>query len=304
MKIPFSLSEAEGEWEWYNWSAKIQSSLEKMRSQYTTRSLAGISPGNRRRLTALHRAARGPFTIDEAAEALELDRQRTAKLLAHWAAQGWLVRVRAGVYITVPLEAESAANWVEDPWAVLGRVFEPCYIGGWSACEHWGFTEQLFRDVVVFTAKPIRQRTGIIQGTPYVAKAIPEAKLFGTRRVWRRDVPANVSDPSRTIVDVLDDPSIGGGMRHVADVAAAYFASEHRDEDELLRYMERVGNRTAYKRLGFLVERNGIDAPQLVAECLSRLSSGYSKLEPEGPARGKLIRRWHLRENVSVLPST
>ena len=278
-----------------------------MRSQYTRSdapSPAGISPRNRRRLTALHRATRGPITIDEAAAALQLDRQRTAKLLAHWAAQGWLVRLRAGVYLTVPLEAESPASWVEDVWVVLSRVFEPCYIGGWSACEHWGFTEQLFRDVFVFTAKTIRTRQGVIQGTPYVAKRIPETKLFGTRRVWRRDVPVKVSDPSRTIVDVLDDPRVGSGMRHVADMVGAYFASEHRNDDDLLSYIQRVGNRTVYKRLGFLIERRRIDATRLVSECLSRQSSGYSKLDPEGPGRGRLVRRWHLRENVQILPAT
>lgn len=274
-----------------------------MRSQYTNqapRSLAGISPGNRRRLTTLHRAVRGPFTIDEAATALRLDRHRTGKLLAHWAAQGWVARLRAGVYLAVPLEAESPASWVEDAWAVLSRVFEPCYIGGWSACEHWGFTEQLFRDVVVFTAKPIRQRTGVIQATPYVAKAVPDAKLFGTRRVWRRDVPLNVSDPSRTIVDVLDEPRLGGGMRHVADVVGVYFSSEHRDDDDLLSYIQRLGNRTIYKRLGFLVERLRINAPRLVSKCLAHQSSGYSKLDPEGPSGGKLIRRWCLQENVVI----
>ena len=262
--------------------------------------LAGISLGNRRRLTTLHRAVRGPFTIDEAAVALVLDRERTAKLLSHWVRQGWLARIRSGVYLTVPLEAESPAGWVEDAWAVLSRVFEPCYIGGWSACEHWGFTEQVFRDVVLFTAKRIRRRTGSIQGTAFVAKVVPEAHLFGMRRVWRRDVQIDVSDPIRTIVDVLDDPKIGGGMRHVADVVRAYFASEHRNDSDLLSYARRVGNRTVYKRLGFLIERLEIDAPRVVSECRARQSVGYSKLDPGGPNRGKLWRRWRLRENVEI----
>ncbi|MBI4570395.1 MAG: type IV toxin-antitoxin system AbiEi family antitoxin domain-containing protein [Chloroflexi bacterium] len=262
--------------------------------------MAGISPGNRRRLTTLHRAVRGPFTIDEAAAALAFDRERTAKLLSHWVRQGWLARISSGVYLTVPLEAESPASWVEDAWAVLSRVFEPCYIGGWSACEHWGFTEQLFRDVVLFTAKPIRQRRGSIQGTAFVAKVVPEARLFGTRRIWRRDVQIDVSDPSRTIVDVLDEPKIGGGMRHVADVVRMYFASEHRNDSDLLSYARRVGNRTVYKRLGLLIERLGIAAPRVVAECLARQSAGYSKLDPAGPNRGRFLRRWRVRENIEI----
>ncbi len=274
-----------------------------MASEYTTDrpgSLAGISLANRRRLTALHRAVRGPFGIEEAASALSLDRERTAKLLARWTTQGWLTRVRRGVYITVPLSAQSPDRWVEDTWAVLAKVFEPCYIGGWSACEHWGLTEQIFRDVVVYTARPIHARTGVIQDTRYVAKTLPEKKLFGTRPVWRGEVQVRVSDPTRTIVDVLDDPTMGGGIRNVADVVTAYLASRHRSDEELVEYVERIGNRTIYKRLGFMVERLGLGAPELVARCRSKLSSGYSKLDPHGPATGKLVRRWQLRENVHL----
>ena len=45
-----------------------------------------------------------------------------------------------------------------------------------------------------------------------------------------------VSDPSRTIVDVLDDPSLGGGIRNVADVLREYFQGEHRDDELLVEY--------------------------------------------------------------------
>jgi len=34
----------------------------------------------------------------------------------------------------------------------------------------------------------------------------------------------DVSDVHRTIVDMLDDPSSGGGIRHVAECLSAYFA--------------------------------------------------------------------------------
>ncbi|OPZ82723.1 MAG: hypothetical protein BWY76_02629 [bacterium ADurb.Bin429] len=75
-----------------------------------------------------------------------------------------------------------------------------------------------------------------------------------------------VSEPTRTVVDVLDDPALGGGMRHVAEIVHAYFTSDMRDDDLLLDYIARVGNRTIYKRLGFLLETLGLEIPALVTE--------------------------------------
>lgn len=36
---------------------------------------------------------------------------------------------------------------------MAAKVFEPCYIGDWSAAECWDLTEQVFREVVVVTSR-------------------------------------------------------------------------------------------------------------------------------------------------------
>lgn len=62
----------------------------------------------------------------------------------------------------------------------------------------------------------------------------------------------------------------------------------------------RLGNRPVFKRLGFIVERLGIEAQDLLAECRDARSTGYTRLDPSGPARGRLLRRWGLQVNVEV----
>ena len=111
----------------------------------------------------------------------------------------------------------------------------------------------------------------------------------------------NVSDPSRTLVDVLDAPELGGGIRHVAEVLDSYFNSEHLDESLLLGYAGRLGNRTVFKRLGYLLETLGIEAPGLVQACREQMSSGISLLDPSMPSRGPTRRRWNLRLNATIL---
>ena len=271
--------------------------MELRTQRYTT---LGISAANRRRLEQLHRASRGILTVAEAARILAIDANTAARLLAHWRAQGWIQRVRRGLYVLVPLGAVGRVGVVADPWILIARAFAPCYIGGWSACEHWDLTEQIFREVVVITSKPVRPRRGQIGGSGYLARVVAPKHLFGTRRVWREQTPVDVSDPSRTIIDILDVPALGGGIRHVAEVVRVYFASEHRNDRQLVEYGRRLGNHTVFKRLGFLLERFGLDANDLLAECRRAKSAGYARLDPSSPARGRLVRRWGLQLNVEV----
>lgn len=261
--------------------------------------VGGISRRNRTYLEELHRAG-GPFTVAEAAERLGVDESEARRLLGYLARRGWLARVRRGLYIPVPLEARRSGDWVEDPWIVAVKSFSPCYVGGWTACEHWGLTEQIFRDVVVVTAHPIRRRRMEMQGTAFRLKTRAEAALFGTKDVWRGRVRVPVSDPSRTLIDILDDPGIGGGIRHVADVAHEYLLGEHRDDSLLIEYGDRVGNRTVFKRLGFIIEATRLDAPDLLEACTSRRSSGFTALDPSVSSPGRIIRRWNLRANVDL----
>ena len=260
----------------------------------------GISKQNRRLLERLHQTTHGPFSATEAAEVLDLDHAKASALLRYLARRGWLARVRRGLYVPVPLEAQKPGEWQEDPWIVAAEVFAPCYIGGWSAAEHWGLTDQLFRELIVVSARRVRERHVEIQGTPMRVKVVAEDRLFGTTPVWRRQVRVAVSDPSRTIVDVLDEPALGGGIRHVAEVVAEYFAGEQRADDSLLAYAERLGNRTVFKRLGYLLESAGAEAPELVDACLERRSSGVTDLDPAVRRRGRISTRWNLRINVSI----
>ena len=119
---------------------------------------AGISQRNRALLEQLHRRTTGAFDVGEASRALGMEHDDTSRLLVYLARRGWLSRVRRGLYVAVPLDARRSGEWVEDPWVVAERVFSPCYVGGWSACSHWDLTEQVFRTLLVVTARRVRHR--------------------------------------------------------------------------------------------------------------------------------------------------
>jgi len=262
----------------------------------------GISEKNRRMLSILHREMAGPFTPHDAVALLSLDINRAHRFLAYLVDRGWLARIRRGLYITVPLDAVDPAHWPEDPWVVASKVFSPCYIGGWSACEHWNLTEQIFRETIVVSGRRVRHRQIEIHEFPFRVKVVASHKIFGTSVVWRGQTRVLVSDPARTIVDILDDPSIGGGIRHVAEILGTYLADDRRDDSQLLDYAHKLGNRTVFKRLGYVLETLDVVAPTLVDACLNAMSSGIVLLDPAAPSKGRILRRWNLRINVTVGP--
>ena len=91
-------------------------------------------------------------------------------------------------------------------------------------------------------------------------------------------------------------------MRFVAEIVKNYFDSEHRNDAVLLKAVLRLGNRTACKRLGYIVETLGIDAPKVLSACRAHLSKGYSLFDPTAKAKGPIVRRWNLQVNVAIRP--
>jgi predicted transcriptional regulator of viral defense system len=256
------------------------------------RSVASSAPKGRTQLTQVLQHAGNLVSVDDVTRALALGRSDAAKLLARWHEQGWMRRLRRGVYAPVPLSALGQAQVLEDPWVVVPELFGPAYIGGWSAAEHWGLTEQLFRSVCVITSRPIRSKEQTIQGIPFVVKHARRAAMFATRPVWRGSTRIDVSTPGKTVVDMLDDPVLGGGIRHVAECLDELLKKEMAPSKELIGLADRLGNGAVFKRMGFLLERRG-GASELVEACHARLTTGNAKLDP-ALSCPRLVSRWRL----------
>jgi predicted transcriptional regulator of viral defense system len=249
-------------------------------------------PEGRARLVALLRGAGDVIRVDDAVRVLGFDRAVAAKTLSRWTTQGWLRRVGRGAYVPASLDSLGSEHVLDDPWVLIPALFAPAYIGGRTASEHWDLTEQIFNDIVVLTAQPIRERSQKRHGTTFILKHIDKDKIFGTKAVWRGNSKVQVSDVHRTIIDMLDDPMIGGGIRQVADCLANYLRRADRNDDQLLVYAERLGNGAVFKRLGFLVERDPT-AAHLTKACRTRLTKGNAKLDPRLDCP-RLVSRWRL----------
>jgi predicted transcriptional regulator of viral defense system len=214
---------------------------------------------------------------------------------------GWLRRVRRGLYIPVPVEAERPDAWSQDALVVAAAAWSPCYFTGWTASSHWGLTEQMFRTTVLKTAQRVRRSEMRLLDADYMLLHAAEDKMtWGVRTVWHEEVRLQIADPARTVVDILDIPRIGGGIRHAAEILGAYLDAE--DPLQLVAHAERLGNHAVFKRLGHLVEALGRDEPELIAACRARRSAGVALLDPDAPPTGPRVPAWGIRANVRVAP--
>lgn len=246
-------------------------------------------PEGRQQLAQLVASAGDVIKVDDAVRALGLSRTKAAKTLARWTGQGWLRRIRRGVYVPVALDSLSSEHVLDDLWVLVPSLYAPAYVGGRTAAEYWDLTEQLFNDIVVMTAQAVRQKTEKRHGVTFTVKHVHERKIFGVKAVWRGRTKVMVSDLQRTVVDLLDDPAIGGGIQHVADCLGEYFKRKDRNDQLLLNYSERLGNGAVFKRLGLLAEQRGED--KLAQACQEHLTKGTIKLDPALDCT-RLVTRW------------
>lgn len=249
-------------------------------------------PASRRRLAQVVRTAGDVISVDATMRALKMDRTAAAKTLARWTEQGWLRRVGRGRYVPAGLDTLEDPLVLTDPWVLVPALFDPAFISGRTAAQHWDLTEQLFNDVVVMTTRPVRDKAQRRHGTLFSLKHISEGKMFGTTPLWRGHSRIAIADVHRTLIDMLDDPELGGGIQHVADCFANYLKRADRDDARLIDYATRLDNGAVFKRLGFLAEREPRGSA-LIAPCLERLTKGNAKLDPDAPSP-RLVTRWRL----------
>ena len=249
-------------------------------------------PTGRRKLVSVIRATGDVIKIDDVVTTLSTGRSEAAKLLSRWADQGWLRRVGPGAYVPAPLDLLESEHVLTDPWVLVPALYAPAYIGGRTAAEHWDLTEQLFRDIVVMTAQPVRRSRQERHGAQFTLHHSQEKNIFGIKTVWRGSSKISISDVHRTIIDMVNDPDLGGGIQHVADCFAVYLKRLERNDGLLIEYAGRLRNGAIFKRLGFLAEQHPTTS-ELVQNCQARLTKGNAKLDPALKCT-RLISKWRL----------
>lgn len=270
-----------------------------MRSEYNKKQ-AGLGQAERHVIDTMTRLGKLVIRTDDLEKELHYTKTNSNLILSRLSKKGWLQRLRSGVYRIIAFGADNTNPTPEDAWAVAMELFSPCYITGWTAAEHWELTEQIFNSTIIFSAQKQRKKQHSIAGLIYRTKFIPLEDIFGTKKIWSSNKQILIADIHRTIIDILDDPEIGGGGRHTIDIVKNYWQKKEANIESLCQYAEKLKHGAVIKRLGFVAEKiMGLSSP-LLEDLHSKIKTGIIKFDPNGPNSGPIITRWGIRINIPL----
>jgi len=221
----------------------------------------------------------------------------TPQFLERLQSKGWIRRIRRGRFAVVPLSSGEDRSPQLHEFVVAMELVSPAVIAFWSALNHHGMTEQLPRTVFVATDHPVRRQPGDVLGVTYKIVSLRPGKMFGVMKDWVDEIPFNVTDREKTIVDGLDLPQYVGGVSEITKALTGSW--KLLDEKKLRKYAAKIGNSAVAKRLGFMMETLELGDVEALRAAIPR-ASGFSSLDPTMPKRGKYNRRWGLLVNAEI----
>ena len=244
---------------------------------------------------------------DFATDLVGISRKHAVNLLASMAQKGALHRVGRGRYAVIPPDVlYGRRSYVADPHLILDELMQTngadglYYVAYQSAAAIHGAAHQL--PFALLVAIP-QQRRPIELGRARIqfVQLKPE-KLFGFQQIQYHDIPLNVSDREKTILDCLERFDLCGGVAEVARTISGLI--EEVEPGKLLDYLQRMDNQALAQRLGLILER--LSTVQEIEEGLidgiaQQVGVYTYPLDPHEPEAGALDSRWRIRENVDVL---
>ena len=167
-----------------------------------------------------------------------------------------------------------------DPYILANYLVTPSYITSVSALSHYGLIDQLPHDIISFTSKKTKSikfnRTFFYYNTKYFF-GFKEEEYNGFKVRFALPEKAVLDSfftmPLEYFVDVFDELNIG----------------------LLKTYLKKINDISLNKRVGYILEKKGIDVDLFVKDY------NYVLLNPTGPNKGSKNKKWHIIENYGDL---
>lgn len=250
------------------------------------------------------------FTHEEFLAAQKLGGARSVltsrNLLAHHAAAGRLLRVRRGLYATVPRGVDPDAASL-DPYLLATKLAPDAVVAYHAALQFHGKAHSVSNRFAYLTRR--RLRTLRFRGAEFVAVRCP-ARLRalpdmggGVLEQPHAGGRVRVTMLERTLVDVLDAPEHGGGWE---EVWRSLESAEFFDLDAVVEYALKLGSSLIVARVGFFLEqhRQGLMVEERHLAPLRAHAPAQPLYLDRKREPGKLVRGWNLVVPERVLSRT
>lgn len=217
-------------------------------------------------------------------------------LLAKHLAAGRLLRVRRGLYSTVPAGLDPR-KFSPDPYLVATKLREDAVVAYHAALAFHGKAYSLWRRHQVLTAERVRPFTFRSQEFVPVQPPLPVRDLpdFGGSVVVRPHAggEVRVTTLERSLVDLLHAPEHGGGWE---EIWRSLEMVEFFDLGAVVEYTLRLRSALTAARVGFFLEQHHEEwmVEKKHLEPLLRSAPAQPRYLSARRESGKLVARWNL----------
>lgn len=242
--------------------------------------------------------------LGDLAGPLRLSANQERRLLSQLAQKGLVVRVIRGVYL-VPSRLPLGSIWSPDDALAITTLMQAArasasptryQICGPNAFNRYGFDEQV-------PARTYLYNTGFSGERQIGAIGLTLIKVDGRRLGSTQELvtPAGsliYSSRVRTLVDAVYDWSRFDSLPRGYEWIRRELAAGRVQVEQLIRDTLRFGNQGTIRRIGFLLEREGVSNSLLRRlERALRPSTALICWVPSGPRHGKTSTRWGILKN-------
>jgi len=200
------------------------------------------------------------FTVDDLAGFLSSDGPHNVRtqesLLAYHVKAGNIIRVRRGLYASVPPGA-SAENYPVDPFLLASKMTKDAVLAYHTALELHGKAYSVYERFTYLSSNPLplitfrdHQFKGVSMPKALVWK---NAAAFNVLETDRSGMKISVTGLERTFVDVLSRPDLTGSWE---EIWRSLEAIEYFDLDQVGAYVDLLDNATTAAKVGFFLEQH------------------------------------------------
>lgn len=195
-------------------------------------------------------------------------RQETRNLVSKLVRNGWLVRIKKGIYYITTLESRGTFNISN---FIISQVLSVnSYISCESALQHHGMFDQYLKTVTAVSLKKISKKE--IQGTTYEFITTSQANFYGWNEFEMEGRLVKIATAEKAILDMLNFKR----TIHSVDLVLEKLKDYQGSIDIIkLNEFSKKQSVTVQRILGFLFDKAGIDSNCFRSLVKEKTSNSY-----------------------------
>ena len=218
------------------------------------------------------------FTINDIARIIKKDKKYAILFVHRLKNNGMITQVERGKYVLAK----------SNPFSIASNLVYPCYISFISAFSYYGLTTQIPRKIYVVSLKAKKSLS--FDNYEFIFIKFKRKRFFGYKRERLARGFVFIAEIEKAIIDSLFMPAN-------CSIDETVEALKKANKEKLLEYGLKMQSKIVLKRLGFILEKIGVDVYE---ELKDKISKKYELLDPSLPKNGQRNKKWRLIVNRRI----